>query len=111
MWVVGATTANSSKRTPAAEKNHNRPRSHRYLPRRDLLSLQGSHIEVLRSRCRKESCEVNMLMCIRRQEVKVQEVTMQLLERVKVRELMLPDDELQYVEVKAIEVEEMMTRI
>ena len=36
---------------------------------------------------------------------------MQLLERVKVRELMLPDDELQYVEVKAIEVEEMMTRI
>ena len=85
--------------------------SHRYLPRRDLLSLQGSQIEVLRSRCRKESCEVNMLMCIRRQEVKVQEVTMQLLERVKVRELMLPDDELQYVEVKAIEVEEMMTRI
>ena len=54
---------------------------------------------------------MNMLMCIRRQEVKVQEVTMQLLERVKVRELMLPDDELQYVEVKAIGVEEMMTRI
>ena len=54
---------------------------------------------------------MNMLMCIRRQEVKVQEVTMQLLERVQVRELMLPDDELQYVEVKAIEVEEMMTRI
>ena len=37
--------------------------SHRYLPRRDLLSLQGSQIEVLRLRCRKESCEVNMLIC------------------------------------------------
>ena len=36
---------------------------------------------------------------------------MQLLERVKVREVMLADDELQYVEVKAIGVQEMMTRI
>ena len=38
-------------------KSH-QPQSWSYLPKRDLLSLQGSQIEVLRLRCRKESFEV-----------------------------------------------------
>ena len=41
------------------------PQSHRYLPRRDQLSLQVSQIEVLRLRCRKVIIEA----------VKVEQVT------------------------------------
>ena len=41
----------------------------RYLPRRDLLSLEGNHSEVLRLRCRMESeglrQDVDLRRCVR----------------------------------------------